>query len=156
MGPWVFLNSPMRRTCRYTKKGWTHLTAVRYGDSVTYGSTGVSPTGHGHAFCTYPFGPDATLRRSTHNVAMRDIVLKHIISLRAEYPEIPDSEFEPVRLEPAFDQAFGTWKGKYQGKRPGGIRRGLGAEKDSPKPNQTGQTEKTGEGEVEGAGAALE
>lgn len=41
---------------------------------------------------------------------MRDIVLKHIISVRAEYDEIPDSEFEPVRLEPAFDQAFGTWK----------------------------------------------
>lgn len=53
---------------------------------------------------------DATLRRSSHNVAMRDIVLKHIISVRAEYDEIPDSEFEPVRLEPAFDQAFGTWK----------------------------------------------
>jgi hypothetical protein len=99
---------------------------------------------------------DATLRRSVHNVAMRDIVLKHIISLRAEYAEIPDSEFEPVRLEPAFDQAFGTWKGKYQGKRPGGIRRGMGPEKNSPKPNQTGQTEKIGEGEGDGAGSAME
>lgn len=86
---------------------------------------------------------------------MRDIVLKHIISLRAEYPEIPDSEFEPVRLEPAFDQAFGTWKGKYQGKRPGGIRREKG-DKTSPKPNQNIQTDKTGQGEEDSTGATLE
>lgn len=72
---------------------------------------------------------------------MRDIVLKHIVSLRAEYDEIPDSEFEPVRLEPAFDQAFGTWKGKFAGKRPGGIRRGLPSDKNSPKPKQNGQGE---------------
>ncbi|GHJ86767.1 hypothetical protein NliqN6_3169 [Naganishia liquefaciens] len=102
------------------------------------------------------FDWNATLRRSPHNVAMRDIVLKHIISLRTEYSEIPDSEFEPVRLEPAFDQAFGTWKGKYQGKRPGGIRRVAAGEKNSPKPNQNSQTEKAGQGEEEGAGLTLE
>jgi hypothetical protein len=82
------------------------------GGSVTCGMTGVSDKGvRVFPYLTILYFPsDATLRKSSHNVAMRDIVLKHIISLRAEYDEIPDSEFEPIRLEPAFDQAFGTWK----------------------------------------------
>ncbi|KAJ9098465.1 hypothetical protein QFC19_006332 [Naganishia cerealis] len=69
------------------------------------------------------FDWNSTMRRCVHNKKMRDIVLKHIISLRNEYTEIADTEFAQARLEQAFDQAFATWKGKYLGKRSGGIRR---------------------------------
>lgn len=85
---------------------------VGSGGLVTCGMTGVSDKGGRVSpyLTILTFPSDSTLRKSSHNVAMRDIVLKHITSLRAEYDEIPDSEFEPIRLEPAFDQAFGTWK----------------------------------------------
>lgn len=157
MDPWVSLNSPMRRICLYITKEWIRLTAVKSGSLVICGSTGVSPGSNTASMSrTDAARADATLRRSSHNVAMRDIVLKHIIRLRSEYSEIPDSEFEPVRLEPAFDQAFGTWKGKYQGKRPGGIRRGAAAEKNSPRPNENSQLEKPGLGGDDGVGSALE
>ena len=72
------------------------------------------------------------MRRCAHNKKMREIVLDHIISLRNEYAEIADSEFVQARLEQAFDQAFATWKGKYLGKRSGGIRRKVLVMKQTP------------------------
>ncbi|KAJ9119528.1 hypothetical protein QFC22_003237 [Naganishia vaughanmartiniae] len=86
------------------------------------------------------FDWNSTMRRCVHNKKMRDIVLEHIISLRGEYSEIADSEFVQARLEQAFDQAFATWKGKYLGKRSGGIRRTTTVKKltqaEAPTPTQ--------------------
>lgn len=111
MVQWEFQMWQTQKTCLYMKKGCSHLMEAGSGDLETCDSTGVSVDNMWICpMLIHRPSSDATLRKSSHNVAMRDIVLKHIISLRAEYDEIPDSEFEPIRLEPAFDQAFGTWK----------------------------------------------
>ncbi|KAJ9096341.1 hypothetical protein QFC21_005161 [Naganishia friedmannii] len=90
------------------------------------------------------FDWNSTMRRCAHNKKMRDIVLVHITGLRNEYSEIADSEFVQARLEQAFDQAFATWKGKYLGKRSGGIRRTVPGKQqtqtEAPTPTQPPDT----------------
>lgn len=74
---------------------------------------------------------------------MKQIIINHILNLRAEYPEVPDGDFQPAKMEAAFEQvranahhspilvanccsdlpfplasqqAFSTWRGKVLGR----------------------------------------
>lgn len=75
------------------------------------------PDGSGEwKFGNLRFEWDKTSKRSAHNALMKQIILNHIIALRAEYPEVPDADFVPARMDNSFEQAFSTWRGKVTGR----------------------------------------
>lgn len=69
------------------------------------------------------FDWNLTTRKSPQNVEMKQIVIDHILSHRYAYPDIPDTEFTPERLDHSYEQSFNHWKAKFNGKKASGQKK---------------------------------